>query len=104
MRPNRDFPELRTTERAVCKLCGDEIITNNGGRHTGLAFVSFERLLDRHVEERHPNICLVPAISERRIAARTTARNLSALRPSQFSELSQFPISRASLTGRCNTI
>jgi hypothetical protein len=69
MRPNRDFPEIRTTERAVCELCGDEIITYNGGRPTGLAFVSFERLLDLHVEERHPNICLVPAVSDRQVAA-----------------------------------
>jgi hypothetical protein len=34
-----------------------------------LTFVSFERLLDRHMEERHPNVCLLPAVSERRIAA-----------------------------------
>jgi hypothetical protein len=73
MRPNHaartatviDFPEIRTTERAVCELCGDEISTINGGRDTGLAFVSFERLLDRHMEERHPNVCVLPAVSER---------------------------------------
>ena len=77
MRPNPatrmatviDFPEIRTTERAICELCGSEILTTNGGLHNSLAFVSFERLLDRHMEERHPNVCVLPAVSERRIAA-----------------------------------
>ena len=59
------FPEIRTTERAVCELCSAEITTTNGGRDTGSAFVSFERLLDRHMEERHPNVCVLPAVSER---------------------------------------
>ena len=39
MQPNHGFPGIRTTERAVCELCGDEITTINGGRHTGSAFV-----------------------------------------------------------------
>jgi len=69
MRPNDDFSGIRTTERAVCELCGDEITTIKGGLHTGSAFVSFEDLLDRHMEERHPNVCVLPAITERRIAA-----------------------------------
>jgi hypothetical protein len=69
MRPDRDFPGIRTTERAVCELCGEEIATINGGRHTGLEFVSFERLLDRHVEERHANVCVLDDAGERRIAA-----------------------------------
>ncbi len=69
MGPNHGFPGIRTTERAVCELCGDEITTVNGGLHTGSAFVSFERLLDWHMEERHPNVCVLPAINERRIAA-----------------------------------
>lgn len=64
-----DFPEIRTTERAICELCGSEILTTNGGLHTSLTFVPFERLLERHMEERHPNVCLLPAASERRIAA-----------------------------------
>ena len=69
MRPNHDFRQSPTVERAVCQLCGDEITTINGGRHTGSGFVSFERLLDRHMEERHPNVCLLAAASEQRIAA-----------------------------------
>jgi hypothetical protein len=69
MRPDHDIRGVRTTERAVCQLCGDEITTINGGRHSGSAFVSFERLLNRHMEERHANVCVLPADSEHRIAA-----------------------------------
>jgi hypothetical protein len=69
MRPHSDITEARTTERAVCELCGDEITTFNGGRRTGSGFVSFESLLDRHMEERHPNVCVLPAVDEHRIAA-----------------------------------
>ena len=59
-----EFPEIRTTERAVCELCGGVITTTNGGRHTGLGFISFERLLDSHMKERHANICLLPALED----------------------------------------
>jgi hypothetical protein len=69
MRPEHDFPGIRTTERAVCDLCGEEITTVNGGRRTGSGFVSFEGLLDLHMEEQHPNLCVLPAVSEQRIAA-----------------------------------
>jgi hypothetical protein len=69
MRPNHDFRGSRTIERAVCDLCGDEIYTINGGRHTGAGFVSFERLLDRHMEERHPNVSVLPDAGERQVAA-----------------------------------
>ena len=51
---------IRTTERAVCELCGAIISTTDGRRHTGLTFISFERLLDLHMEHRHPNVCVLP--------------------------------------------
>lgn len=63
-----DFP-LKSTERAVCELCGGVIATTNGGLHTGLRFIPFERLLDLHMAERHPNVCVLPAERERKIAA-----------------------------------
>jgi hypothetical protein len=62
-------PEAKSTERAVCELCGTVITTMNGGRHTGLLFVPFERLLDMHMEQRHPNVCVLPAPVEYRKAA-----------------------------------
>ena len=64
-----DFPEIRSTERAICELCGAEISTTNGGRYAGLTFVTFEKLLDLHMEQRHPNVCVLPARGERAIAA-----------------------------------
>jgi hypothetical protein len=64
-----EVPAVRSTERAVCELCGTVIATTNGGRHTGLGFVPFERLLDMHMEQRHPNLCVLPAPSEYKIAA-----------------------------------
>jgi hypothetical protein len=62
-----NFP-LRSTERAVCELCGGIIATTNG-LYTGLRFISFERLLDLHMAERQANVCLLPAARERKIAA-----------------------------------
>jgi hypothetical protein len=56
-----DFREIGSTERAVCELCGGVIATTNGGRFTGLGFIPFERLLDLHMKERHPNVCVLPA-------------------------------------------
>lgn len=64
-----DFPHLRSTERAVCDLCGGIIATTNGGLYTGLRFIPFERLLDLHMAERHPNVCVLPTAREREIAA-----------------------------------
>lgn len=64
-----DFPAIGSSERAVCELCGAVITTTNGGRHAGLSFISFERLLDVHMAERHPNLCVLPASGERRAAA-----------------------------------
>jgi hypothetical protein len=64
-----DIPESGSTERATCELCGDVITTTNGGRHIGLAFLSFERLLDLHMEQRHANVCVLPARGELRQAA-----------------------------------
>ena len=64
-----DFPAIRSTECAVCELCGAIITTTNGGWHSGLAFVPFERLLDLHMAERHANVCVLPASGERREAA-----------------------------------
>ena len=64
-----EFPEIRSTERAVCELCGGVIATTNGGRHTGLGFLSFERLLDLHMKERHANLCPLPAPEDHKIAA-----------------------------------
>ena len=63
-----EFP-LRSTERAVCELCGGIIATTNGGLDTGLRFIPFERLLDLHMVERHPNVCVLPPARERKIAA-----------------------------------
>ncbi len=64
-----EFPETRSTERAECELCGGVITTTNGGRHTGLGFISFERLLDLHMKERHANICPLPVPADHRKAA-----------------------------------
>lgn len=64
-----DFSQIRSTERAVCELCGTIIVTNNGGVYTGLRFIPFERLLDLHMAERHPNVCVLPAARKRKIAA-----------------------------------
>ena len=64
-----DVPEIRSTERAVCELCGDIISTVDGGRYTGSAFLPFERLLDLHMEQRHANVCVLPAPGEWRQAA-----------------------------------
>ncbi len=70
-----EFPEIRSTERAVCELCGGVrgsfvvIATTNGGRHTGLGFLSFERLLDLHMKERHANVCPLPAPVDHKKAA-----------------------------------
>jgi len=63
------FPEIRSTERAVCELCGGVIKTANGGRHTGLGFISFERLLDLHMKERHANVCPLPVPVDHKKAA-----------------------------------
>ena len=51
---------MRTSERAVCNLCGDVIATVNGGRNVAGTFVTFERLLDLHMEQRHANLCVLP--------------------------------------------
>jgi len=64
-----EVPEIRSTERAMCELCGDVISTTNGGRHTGSAFLPFERLLDLHMEQRHANVCVLPVRGEWRMAA-----------------------------------
>ena len=64
-----EVPEIRSTERAICELCGDMISTVNGGRHTGPAFLSFERLLDLHMQQRHANVCVLPVPGEWRQAA-----------------------------------
>jgi hypothetical protein len=64
-----EVPEIRSNERAICELCGDVITTTNGGRHTSLAFLPFERLLDLHMEQRHPNVCVLPVRGELRQAA-----------------------------------
>ena len=64
-----DAPGIRSTERAVCELCGDVISTTDGGRHTGSAFLPFERLLDLHMEQRHANVCVLPVRGEWRQAA-----------------------------------
>lgn len=61
--------KMRSTERAVCELCGDVISTVDGGRHTGSAFLPFERLLDLHMEQRHANVCVLPVRGEWRQAA-----------------------------------
>jgi len=64
-----EFPEVRSTEWAICELCGDLITTTNGGRHTGSGFLPFERLLDLHMEQRHANVCVLPVQDELRLAA-----------------------------------
>ena len=64
-----EFPEIRSTERAVCELCGGVIATTNGGRLTGLGFISFERLLDSHMKERHANVCPLPTLADQAKAA-----------------------------------
>lgn len=64
-----EFPEIRSSERAVCELCGGVIATTNGGRHTGLGFISFERLLDLHMKERHANVSPLPAPADHKKAA-----------------------------------
>ena len=69
MQPIYEFPGIRTRERAVCQLCGEEIMTVNGGRRTGLEFLSFETLLQRHAQERHPNVCELRENRESRVAA-----------------------------------
>jgi hypothetical protein len=61
--------ESRSTERAICELCGDVISTVNGGRHTGSLFLPFERLLDLHMEQRHANVCVLPVRGGLRQAA-----------------------------------
>jgi len=66
MRPHN---EIRTRERAVCELCKEEISTVNGGRRTGVGFISFESLLDRHMAERHPNVSVLPDTGGQRKAA-----------------------------------
>jgi hypothetical protein len=55
---------MKTEERAVCTLCGEVITTTNGGRSVGGVFVSFERLLDLHMEQRHANVCVLPQRGE----------------------------------------
>ena len=62
-------PEIRSTERAICELCGDVITTVNEGRHTSLVFLTFDRLLDSHMEQRHANVCVLPVRGEWRQAA-----------------------------------
>jgi hypothetical protein len=69
METTLEASEMRSTERAVCELCGEVISTVNGGRHTGSAFLPFERLLDLHMEQRHANVCVLPVGSEWRQAA-----------------------------------
>ena len=64
-----EVAESRSTERAICELCGDVISTVNGGRHTGSLFLPFERLLDLHMEQRHANLCVLPARGDLRQAA-----------------------------------
>jgi hypothetical protein len=59
-----EMPEIASTEQAICELCGDLIRTVNGGRRTSSGFVPFERLLDLHMEERHPNVCVLQARGE----------------------------------------
>ena len=64
-----EVPKMRSSERAQCELCGDVITTTNGGRHTGLEFIPFERLLDLHMEQRHANVCVLPERGEWKQAA-----------------------------------
>ena len=64
-----DFREIRSTERAVCELCEGVITTTNGGRHSGLGFISFERLLDLHMKERHANLCVLPVLENSKAKA-----------------------------------
>ncbi len=51
---------MKTNERAVCGLCGEVITTTNGGRNVGGTFVTFERILDLHMEQQHGNVCVLP--------------------------------------------
>ena len=64
-----EVADSRSTERAICELCGDVISTVNGGRHTGSLFLPFERLLDLHMEQRHANVCVLPVRDDLRQAA-----------------------------------
>jgi len=64
-----EFHEIRSTEQAVCELCGGVVRTTNGGWHTGLGFISFERLLDLHMKERHANVCPLPPAAAHKKAA-----------------------------------
>jgi hypothetical protein len=64
-----EVAQAKSTERAVCELCGHVIATTNGGRHTGLVFLPFERLLEMHMEQRHPNLCVLPGTDEYKKAA-----------------------------------
>lgn len=59
-----EVPDIRSTERAVCELCGDVITTVNGVRRTAFGSVPFERLLDLHMEQQHANVCVLPAPGE----------------------------------------
>jgi hypothetical protein len=69
METTTEVPDIRSTEQAVCELCGDVISTIDGGRRIGSAFLPFERLLDLHMEQRHANICVLPVRGEWRQAA-----------------------------------
>jgi len=53
----------------------------DSNRHSGSVFVSFERLLDLHMKERHPNLCVLPASADAEWQPGTAARNLSAFCP-----------------------
>jgi hypothetical protein len=64
-----EIPEIESSERAVCGLCGDVITTANGGRYMGRTFLPFERLLDLHMEQRHSNVCVLTVRGESRQAA-----------------------------------
>ena len=64
-----EVPGFRSTQRAVCELCGDVITTTNGGRRMGPVFVPFERLLEMHMEQQHPNLSVLPPREELRPAA-----------------------------------
>jgi hypothetical protein len=64
-----EVAESKSTERAICELCGDVISTVNTGRHTGSLLLPFERLLDLHMEQRHANVCVLPVRGDLRQAA-----------------------------------
>jgi hypothetical protein len=55
-----EIAAMKTTEQAVCSLCGEFIMTTNGGRKIAGTFVTFERLLDLHMEQKHANVCVLP--------------------------------------------